>query len=74
MPNSVPEGYYRDSDGDLQPDRRNSSSERRGHKGNYDGDRRNISRRKSDIEFLKREHEKAIEDALGEFAEEHNQR
>ncbi|MFP6580946.1 MAG: hypothetical protein VCD00_00150 [Candidatus Hydrogenedentota bacterium] len=72
MSNPVPEGYYKDSNGDLQPDRRGSSN-RRQRDTSIDGDRRNMMRRKSDSEFLKRKHEQQIEEALGDFAEEHDQ-
>lgn len=72
MPNPAPEGYYKDSNGELQPDRRGSTN-RRQRNSSIDGDRRNMLRRKSDSELLKREHEQEIEQALGDFAEDHDQ-
>lgn len=68
MSKQIPEGYYQDKNGELKPDRRKQKKDRRNRSGEVDGDRRNMKRRKSDIEFLKREHEREIEDALEEFA------
>ena len=69
----VPEGFFLGKDGELQPDRRTRNKDRRNRSHDVDGERRNMIRRKSDSEFLKREHEREIEDALEDFAEDHDQ-
>lgn len=67
----VREGYYQDKYGQWQVDRR-SSPDRRGHKKHpFDHDRRQFFRRKADRELLVRDHKAMIEDALDDFAEEH---
>ncbi len=67
----VREGYYRDKYGQWQVDRR-SVQDRRGHKKHpFDHDRRKFFRRKADREILVRDHKAMIDDALEEFAEEH---
>ena len=73
MSKSIPEGYYQDKFGEVKPDRRKKKKDRRDRGGDYDGDRRNMSRRRSDIEFFKHEHKREIEEALDEFAEDHDQ-
>ena len=73
MSKRIPEGFYRDLDGELKPDRRKVAKERRVRTSSMDGDRRNMQRRKSDIKFAQREHEREIEEALEDFAEEHDQ-
>jgi hypothetical protein len=72
VPNSTPEGFFKDSDGNLQEDRRGQRQERRLNRKEYsDGDRRNLQRRASDDAFLEREHHQQIKDALEDFAEDH---
>lgn len=71
MSKHIPEGCYQDKSGEIRPDRRAKGKDRRNRGSDFDGDRRNMMRRKSDIEFLKREHEREIEDALDDFADEH---
>jgi hypothetical protein len=72
VPNSIPEGFFKDNDGNLQQERRGKSQERRlNRKEVADGDRRNRMRRVSDEAFLEKEHHQQIEEALEDFAEEH---
>lgn len=73
MSNSIPEGFYKDAAGNLQQDRRGKSEERRLNRKEFsDGDRRNRMRRASDNAFLEKEHQQQIDDALENFAEEHD--
>ena len=72
MSDSIPQGFYRDSNGQLQKDRRQTSYDRRSkHNSHYDGDRRNLRRRKTDFALQEREAEQQIKDALETFAVEH---
>ena len=71
MSRQIPRGFYVDAEGALRRERRRSS-ERRGPEGSYPGeDRRNRQRRKSDLGNIEREHHEMIEEALEEFAAEH---
>ncbi len=71
MSSQIPRGYFVDSEGALRRDRRRSS-ERRSPAGSYPGeDRRNQQRRDGDRGNLEREHHEMIEEALEEFAAEH---
>ena len=71
MSNHVTRGYYVDPSGALKRDRR-GTSERRSPVGAHSGeDRRNKMRRKTDRIDIEREHHDMIEDALKEFAEQH---
>ena len=73
MSNSIPEGFFKDSDGNLLQDRRGQSQERRLNRKEFsDGDRRNRMRRASDNATLEKEHQQQIEEALEDFAEEHD--
>jgi len=78
--NSIPEGYFKDSNGQLQKerrqkiqrDRRNEDNDRRSfNREAGDGDRRNRGRRNSDEATLEKEHKHEIEEALEDFAEDH---
>lgn len=70
---TTPDGFFRDSSGKLHEDRRSKPQDRRLNRKEFsDGDRRNRQRRASDEAFLEREHDRAIKDALEEFAEEHD--
>ena len=72
MSTIVPEGYFRDSTGELLKDRRIPSPDRRSPRSSaYDGDRRNRLRRRTDLVHQKREADQQIEEALETFAEEH---
>jgi hypothetical protein len=70
MSGQVPAGYYRDAEGALKHDRR-KVDRRRGPRADADGERRGFSRRAADREFIEREHHSMIEEALTEFAAEH---
>ncbi|HIA46672.1 MAG TPA: hypothetical protein EYN96_01550 [Candidatus Hydrogenedentes bacterium] len=80
MSQSIPEGFYQDSDGKSQQDRRADIKNRRGGQKDRrsdrkvvgDEDRRNLMRRASDAAFLKSEHSRQIEDALEDFAKDHD--
>lgn len=65
-------GHYRDHEGNWQKDRR-SGTDRRATVTARQADerRRNAGRRKADLEFQEREHREMIEEALADFAEEH---
>ncbi len=64
-------GYYKDANGVWQKDRRVTPDRRRANASFSHHDRRLFSRRKADREFVERSHREMIEDALEEFAEEH---
>ena len=65
-------GYYLDHEGNWQRDRRSGGDRRAmGSARKADERRRNAGRRKADEEFTEREHRAMIEDALADFAEEH---
>ncbi len=70
MSGQVPAGYYRDAEGSLKHDRR-KVDRRRGPRADADAERRGFSRRAADREFIEREHHSMIEEALTEFAAEH---
>lgn len=80
MSQSKQEGFYEDKDGKQQQDRRAIQKSRRGGQKDRrsdrkvvgDGDQRNLTRRASDAAFIKREHNRPIEDALEDFAEDHD--
>lgn len=69
----APKGFYFDGLGNLQDDRRNSD-DRRGKtpKNVADSERRKFYRRKIDREIFDRDH-RAMDEALEDFAEEHDQ-
>ena len=69
--NRVPRGYYVDPSGALKRDRRRSSERRSLAEAVHGEERRNKMRRQSDRLDLEREHQEMIEDALSEFAAEH---
>ena len=65
-------GYYKDREGNWQRDRRKSPERRAGGGSAFTHhDRRTLKRRKADLEFLERETKMQIEDALEDFAAEH---
>jgi hypothetical protein len=67
-------GFYQDRDGQWHPDRR-SGKERRGGQWWEENDaRRQQVRRQVDRELIERDHKRQIEEALEDFAEEHNGR
>lgn len=72
MAEQIPSDVYRDSDGTLRRDRRRQGDRRNaGSRGAGDSDRRHQPRRAADREFVEREHHAMIEEALAEFADEH---
>ncbi|HNR32019.1 MAG TPA: hypothetical protein PKI11_14100 [Candidatus Hydrogenedentes bacterium] len=74
MTDEIRPGYYQDAEGNWHSDRR-SGKDRRGVRGDWSQDeRRGLFRRQADREFYDREHKKAIEEALKDFAEEHGGR
>ena len=69
-------GYYQDEFGNWLKDRR--QTDRRLLRGSSDGawphhDRRLERRRKTDLEFIERDAEEQIKDALDEFASHHDE-
>ena len=71
MSEHVPTGYYRDGEGQLKRERRHHDDRRAVARNTADGDRRHHPRRAADREFVEREHHAMIEEALAQFAEEH---
>ena len=70
MSGHVPSGYYRSAEGAVMRDRR--VADRRGSPRNdAEADRRGFSRRAADRAIVEREHHSMIEEALAEFAAEH---
>lgn len=67
-------GFYLDSNGVWQQDRRITPDRRRGHTTFPHHDRRLLGRRKADREFIERDHREMIEDALESFVAEHEQK
>jgi len=68
------EGYYKDRYGRWQRDRR-GGGDRRGMGAKsfpLEHERRKMFRRKADRELLEKDHRAMIEEALDDFAEEHN--
>ncbi len=69
------EGYYKDKYGRWQPDRRSGRDRRSMGKAFPLGhERRGMFRRKVDREILEKDHHAMIEDALDDFAQEHDGR
>jgi len=65
-------GYYLDAAGVWQTDRRSGRDRREGKPaGPWENERRCMFRRQVDRERYEREHKQMIEEALTEFAEEH---
>ena len=73
MSEEVRPGYYLDKDDTWQVDRR-SGIDRRDLKlaSTIDRERRKIFRRQADRELYERDHKIMMEEALKEFAEDHN--
>lgn len=71
MTKPVPPGYFRDPAGHLKRERRDPA-DRRKTKGSYDGpERRADLRRHADSEIQERELDQMIDEALEEFAADH---
>ena len=73
MTEEIREGYYKDRYGRWQRDRR-TGPDRRGKAGGFplEHERRKLFRRKMDREILEKDHRNMIDDALEDFAEEHD--
>ncbi|HNV20209.1 MAG TPA: hypothetical protein PLB67_20080 [Candidatus Hydrogenedentes bacterium] len=66
-------GFFKDDSGDWRKERR-AGNDRRKRDIPFDHpDRRRGSRRQADLELAEREHRAMIEEALEEFAAEHEQ-
>ena len=70
MSGQLPEGSYRDIVGAIKSDRR-KADRRRAPRADADSERRGFSRRAADRDIVEREHHSMIEEALSEFAAEH---
>lgn len=68
------QNYFVDEQGNLQPERRRSNSDRRLRIDALDHDRRRNFRRKADRELYEKDHKVMIREALEDFAEEHDGR
>jgi hypothetical protein len=66
-------GYYKDEFGNWQPDRR-KESRRSANAFPFDHEQRKNFRRKADRELFETDHKRMIQEALEDFAEEHNGR
>ena len=65
-------GFYRDSAGVWQPERRSGVDRRAGKPAEpWAHERRGMFRRQADRELYEKEHKQMIEEALEDFAEEH---
>jgi len=67
-------GYYKDDLGQWQVDRRVNTDRRARRLAIPHKDRRNFYRRKTDRIILEREHHQMIEEAMEDFAAEHEAR
>ncbi len=67
------EGFYRDKYGNWRPERR-TGGDRRAQKAGPSGahERRKFYRRKADRELLLKDHQTMIDEALEDFAEQHD--
>ena len=65
------EGYYKDSAGNWQPDRRSGVDRRAIGDSAFFHERRGQFRRQVDRERFEKDHKQMIEDALCDFAQEH---
>ena len=73
MSNEVRPGYYKDANGEWQVDRRKGGDRRDlgpASAGNHE--RRRFFRRQADREIYQRDHKIMIEEALEDFAEQHD--
>ncbi|MFP4500336.1 MAG: hypothetical protein ACLFTT_04995 [Candidatus Hydrogenedentota bacterium] len=74
MTQKVRPGYYEDAEGNWQPDRRSGKDRRTANWWEDTDDRRKHVRRKIDRDLIEREHKLQIQEALEDFAEEHEGR
>ena len=70
----IGDGYYKDKYGRWNRDRRSGSDRRNaiGRAFSLAHERRKLFRRKADRELLEKDHRTHIEEALEDFAEEHD--
>jgi hypothetical protein len=69
----IKEGHYKDKYGRWQPDRRSGDDRRAfGKASPLEHERRKLFRRKLDREIIETDHRKMIDDALDDFAQEHD--
>lgn len=71
MSHEIRPGFYLDHNGEWQKDRRVTPDRRKTHASFPHHDRRTLGRRKADHDFIERDHREMIEDALQDFAAEH---
>ena len=71
MEEEIRPGYYRDHHGNWQKERRRQPDRRKDSIDIKYHDRRRLDRRKTDLEIMERESREEIEQALEEFAAEH---
>lgn len=75
MDEEIRKGFYKDKYGRVVPDRRSGIDRRAtGKAGDKDHERRRVFRRKADRELFERDHRTMINEALQDFAEEHQGR
>ena len=65
-------GYYKDIKGEWQPERRVGKERRAGNWWEENDPRRKLIRRLADRDFIERDHRTQIEEALEDFAAEHD--
>jgi hypothetical protein len=65
-------GHFKDTNGEWQEERRSGRDRRSATMEFPHRDRRTMGRRKADMEFLERDTRQQIEEALEDFAAEHN--
>ncbi|HOE65555.1 MAG TPA: hypothetical protein PLO62_03430 [Candidatus Hydrogenedentes bacterium] len=74
MQDEIRPGYYKDANGEWQKDRRKVIDRRLKTVATHEHhERRVLFRRKADRELFECDHRKMIEDALEEFAADHEQ-
>ena len=73
MAEETRKGHFKDKYGQWHVDRRANPDRRKtGAKREMDHDRRKMFRRQADRELYETDHRQMIEDALNDFAEEHD--
>lgn len=71
MTDEIRPGYYQDEFGEWQKDRRVGRERRRSSAEFPHRDRRTAGRRKADLDFIERDTRQQIQEALDDFAAEH---
>ncbi len=73
MAENVRPGYYQDKEGNWQVDRRSGVDRRsQEQESPYGHERRRLFRRQIDREVYERDHKKMIDEALADFADQHD--